>query len=358
LSPIRQRWLTTAITVGTLLLVALFAAKGTTEVLANWLLPIDEVQVVAGPRETEHSAVERTDRNPETVFCRNVFDPESGGLCTEEGACESDSDCAESQTCTASVCTDNVGCGGNEDCDGAMVCVDGTCIPDPDAEQDYPTCTGAVRLVGTMVFPRRRQQSYASISAASGTPLLYREGGRVEEWQVRSIEPHRVLMQPGAGSLCQVAMFSDEPVVAATTPARPEPNQASVRVNPRSGSSGPSAAELDSNITRVSDTSFRINRSLLNGVLEDQGALMRTARVIPHQENGRTVGVKLYGIRRNSLLGRLGIQNGDMLRQINGFNMSEPDEALRAYTRLRNSENLTVSLVRRGQPVNIEYTVQ
>lgn len=344
------------------MLVALFAARGTTEVVAGMLLPIDEVRVVAGRGgERPSQSAEGTTRNPETVYCQNVFDPETGSLCGQEGACESDSDCAESQACTDGVCADNVGCGGNDDCDGAMICEDGTCVPDPNAEHEYATCTGTVRLVGTMVFPRRREQSYASISAATGTPLLYREGMRVEDWQVRSIEPHRVLMQPTSGSLCQIAMFS-EAVVAASTPtppSRPDTSQATVRVNPspRAGA-GPSAAELDSNITRVSDTQFRVNRSMLNGVLEDQGALMRAARVIPHQENGRTVGVKLYGIRRNSLLGRLGIQNGDMLRQINGFNMSEPDEALRAYTRLRNSENLTVSLVRRGQPVNIEYTVQ
>jgi len=153
-------------------------------------------------------------------------------------------------------------------------------------------------------------------------------------------------------------MFAEEATNPSPRPSTPTPPASSaVRVS-TSNNSGPSSAELDSNITRVSDTQFRVNRSLLNSVLEDQGALMRTARVIPHQENGQTVGVKLYGIRRNSLLGRLGIQNGDMLRSVNGFNMTEPDEALRAYTRLRNSENLTVSLVRRGQPVNIEYAVQ
>ncbi len=32
----------------------------------------------------------------------------------------------------------------------------------------------------------------------------------------------------------------------------------------------------------------------------------------------------MYGIRRNSLLGRLGMQNGDVLRTINGFDMTMP----------------------------------
>ena len=70
------------------------------------------------------------------------------------------------------------------------------------------------------------------------------------------------------------------------------------------------------------------------------------------------VGVKLYGIRRNSLLGKLGLQNGDLLRTINGFEMSSPDTALEAYSKLRTSNNLSVAVVRRGRPMNVEYDIQ
>ena len=84
---------------------------------------------------------------------------------------------------------------------------------------------------------------------------------------------------------------------------------------------------------------------------------MRSARVVPHEENGRVVGVKLYGIRRSSLLGKLGIQNGDMLRTINGFDMSAPDSALEAYAKLRSARNLSVAVVRRGAAVTMEYQI-
>ena len=85
---------------------------------------------------------------------------------------------------------------------------------------------------------------------------------------------------------------------------------------------------------------------------------MRTARVIPHEQGGRTVGVKLYGIRRSSLLGRLGIQNGDMLRTINGYDMTAPDSALEAYARLRNADRITINLQRRGQDQTIDYQIR
>ena len=85
---------------------------------------------------------------------------------------------------------------------------------------------------------------------------------------------------------------------------------------------------------------------------------MRTARVIPHEEGGQVVGVKLYGIRRSSLLGRLGIQNGDMLRTINGYDMTAPDSALEAYARLRSADRITINLNRRGSDQTIDYQIR
>jgi general secretion pathway protein C len=97
---------------------------------------------------------------------------------------------------------------------------------------------------------------------------------------------------------------------------------------------------------------------LVDKALANQGSLMKTARVIPHDEDGRVVGVKLYGIRRTSLLGRLGIRNGDMLRTINGFDMTSPDTALEAYSRLRSADKLTLAVKRQNNEMTIEYNVE
>ena len=115
---------------------------------------------------------------------------------------------------------------------------------------------------------------------------------------------------------------------------------------------------MEAGITRQSDRNFTVQRSFLEEVMRNQEEIMRTARVIPHEENGRVVGVKTYGIRRNSVLGRLGIQNGDMVRTMNGFDLTSPDTALEAYTRLSGADSLSLSVVRRGQPLTIDYSVQ
>jgi general secretion pathway protein C len=116
-------------------------------------------------------------------------------------------------------------------------------------------------------------------------------------------------------------------------------------------------AELDAGIKQQSETKYSVRRNLVDKLLQNQAELMRSARVVPHEENGRVVGVKLYGIRKTSLLGKLGLQNGDMLRTINGFDMGSPDTALEAYAKLRSASNLSLAIVRRGNAVTMEYNI-
>jgi general secretion pathway protein C len=85
---------------------------------------------------------------------------------------------------------------------------------------------------------------------------------------------------------------------------------------------------------------------------------MRQARIVPEQENGRVVGIRLMGVRPDSLLSTLGMQNGDRLQTINGFEMASPEKALEAYARLRTADKLTISLNRGGKAMNLDYDIR
>ncbi len=229
-------------------------------------------------------------------------------------------------------------------------------VVDPTGE--HPRCEGAVRVVASYVRANAPDQSFAAITNAAGTALLYREGMAVDDRTVLRIERMRVVMQPNAGALCDLILFDPGSTGVAT--ARPAVVAAAEPPAPSgdTGVTGIEAADLDANITAVSDTSWTITRSLVDRLLANQAALMSAARMIPHEEDGRVVGMKVYGIRRASLLGRLGIQNGDMLRTINGYDLSEPNSALEAYTNLRSADHLTLSVVRRGAATTLDYSIR
>jgi general secretion pathway protein C len=162
----------------------------------------------------------------------------------------------------------------------------------------------------------------------------------------------------GGSQLCQAMLFRTQPPVgAAPAPAAPV---ASPEAPPPPPTKGPPAvpADIASKIQKVSDTEFNIDRSVVDKILENQAELMRSARIVPEQKDGKVVGVRLFGIRPDTLLGTLGLQNGDRLETINGFNMASPEKALEAYARLRTASALNVKVNRRGSPVSVDYHIK
>jgi general secretion pathway protein C len=108
----------------------------------------------------------------------------------------------------------------------------------------------------------------------------------------------------------------------------------------------------------VGPNEFNVDRGVVDKILENQAELMRQARIVPEQENGKVVGIRLFGVRQDTLLGTLGMENGDRLEKINGFDMTSPEKALEAYARLRTADHLTISLNRKGQEQNLDYNIK
>ena len=320
----QQKRFSTAIILATLAVCAFFLAQGTTRVLASELLTADPatakpLRKPIGPTAT---AFPRK-RDPVIILRRNIFDSARGDL-TAEPLPE--------------------------------VSEDGQPLEEWDPSKPAPNCAGKLRLVGAVVSPGFPEWSFAAIAGTDdGKTMLYREGSAVDGSRVLAVQASSVVVSGSSGA-CQLLMFDEEENALARAPAQPKKPAASKAGNARNA--GLSAEELDDGIEKVTDTRFNIQRSLVDKALANQGSLMKTARVIPHEEDGRVVGVKLYGIRRNSLLGRLGVRNGDMLRTINGFAMASPDTALQAYSRLRSADKLTLAIKRQNNEMTIEYNIE
>jgi len=101
----------------------------------------------------------------------------------------------------------------------------------------------------------------------------------------------------------------------------------------------------------VAETHVDIPREEVEGWLANQDEMMSSARVIPHEEAGRVVGLRLFGIRPNSVPARLGFMNGDTVYTVNDHSLASPDQMLEAYAALREASEYRVDLSRRGARV-------
>ena len=326
----REKRFSSAIILATLALCAFFLAQGTTNVLASELLAANPPPTPPAAAKPAATAAFNRRHDAAIILRRNIFDSERGDL-TAEPLPE------------------------------VQIGPDGQPVDEWDPNQPPPKCGGKLKLVGSVVSPRDPAWSFAAITGTSdGKTMLYREGGDADGSRVLAVYASSVVMSSSSGA-CQLLMFEEEDPttskrVVQDVSKKSGSKKKSTKTNPRNA--GLSDEELDDGIEKINDNKFIIQRSLVDRVLENQGSLMKTARVIPHEEDGRVVGVRLYGIRRTSLLGRLGVRNGDMLRTINGFDMTSPDTALEAYARLRTADKLTLAVKRQNNDMTIEYRIE
>ncbi|MBN1605102.1 MAG: hypothetical protein JW940_00640 [Polyangiaceae bacterium] len=81
-------------------------------------------------------------------------------------------------------------------------------------------------------------------------------------------------------------------------------------------------------------------------------------RVFPELRDGKVIGVRVTGITPGSLPALLGLSNGDRLERVNGYELSNMENALMLYSRLRRMDRLEVELERRGQKITNTYFIR
>ena len=165
------------------------------------------------------------------------------------------------------------------------------------------------------------------------------------------------LLRPGGG-LVGGALGSPPPLPAwwpsATTPP---PAVAIASTEPMPGEATGLEKDIDKGV-RCNGASCEVDRSLIDKVLANTTALATSARFVPSIKDGKPNGFKLYAIRPGSIFAKIGMQNADLIKAINGLDMSTPDKALEAYSKLKTASHLTVMLERRGENITLDYQIR
>ncbi|WP_437677415.1 type II secretion system protein GspC [Sorangium sp. So ce131] len=193
--------------------------------------------------------------------------------------------------------------------------------------------------------------SFAVIEGPDGQTQLARLGGEAPGGTIARIAWDRVWLAAG-GARCQMQLGKTTRRDAPEPRPRPQATPVAGEIEQRA-----IPPEIASRIRRVSATEVHVDRAAVDQILEQQALLMRSARVIPDRQGDRVVGLKLR-IRRGSLLETLGLESGDSLRSINGFDLTDPQRALEAYARLRTADHLRIALERGGQLMTLDVNIR
>jgi general secretion pathway protein C len=139
-----------------------------------------------------------------------------------------------------------------------------------------------------------------------------------------------------------------------------EPGDASAAVasyTPRAATPGDDEAANADGVKKLADNRYEIKRTFIDNTLSNLNNVATQARIVPSFKNGVANGFKLFSIQPGSLYSAIGVENGDVIQRINGYEINSPDKALEVYQKLRESSHITIEIERNGQTIRKEYNV-
>jgi general secretion pathway protein C len=198
-------------------------------------------------------------------------------------------------------------------------------------------------LIGTaIVNPARYSLCQISNPDANDTQV-YGIGDKYQSARIYAIEKDRVLLDNEG-----VNEYLDNSGAA--------PPNLGVSPLPQPGSIA-AAAQTDG-VRQLSENQYAVARSEINSALTNLSDLATKARIVPSFKNGVANGFKLFSIVPDSLYAKIGVQNGDVIRRINGYEMNSPDKALEIYQKLRDASRIELEIERRGETLRKSYSIE
>ncbi len=218
---------------------------------------------------------------------------------------------------------------------------------DPNAP---PQRTGLrVKLLGTLIAGAP-EWSIASIQDVNTQKTqTYMIGDKVQNAEVLEIERTRVIINNGGRRefIDNTAGDGAAPI-AAYTPPTPAP----------SNTAAPPSSGLGNGIRSTNENEYEVPRAEIDRTLSNLNDVAMQARIVPAFKDGVAQGFKLFSIRPDSLYTKIGVQNGDVIKRINGYDLNSPEKALEIYSKLKEASRIEIELERNGSNVRKTYNIR
>lgn len=202
-----------------------------------------------------------------------------------------------------------------------------------------------LKLLGTLVSESLPEWSVASIQdVVTLKTATYMPGDKIQTADVLEIERSRVIILNNNRK-----EFIDGSGEAGAPPSIPvaTPVQAP-----------PASVALGTGVKQIGENDYEIPRAEIDKTLANLNDVAMQARIVPAFKDGVAQGFKLFSIRPDSIYSKIGIQNGDVIKRINGFDLNSPEKALEVYSKLKESGRIDIEVERNGAAVRKTYNVK
>ena len=78
------------------------------------------------------------------------------------------------------------------------------------------------------------------------------------------------------------------------------------------------------------------------------GTIIQKARLVPNTTDNQMNGFKIFAIDQASLLGKTGLQNGDVITQVNETSLKQPEQGFALYQAFQDEKEVRIHILRHG----------
>ena len=101
-----------------------------------------------------------------------------------------------------------------------------------------------------------------------------------------------------------------------------------------------------------------LDRREVDQAINDLPKLLSQARAVPVMVNGAMNGFRLDYIAPSSFYEKIGLQYGDVLKQVNGVEIRDPGTMLTLFQQLRNERTVKLDVMRNNQRTTMTYDIR
>jgi general secretion pathway protein C len=206
-----------------------------------------------------------------------------------------------------------------------------------------------LKLVGIIAGTQAQAPRFAIIESTGSQPgqAVYQVGDSVQQIFIVDIMPGCVVFDRGGSR--QKLCFEKDGGTAAASGAAPR------------AAAAPASQPADAgggDIVRIDPGTWQIKREKLLENFANVGSLSGQATVTPYFAQGQQLGFRLSRLRAGGVLQQIGLQEGDVLQQVNGLALHTPQEALQAYQQLQTESTVRLNILRNNSPTTLTYEIR
>jgi general secretion pathway protein C len=192
-----------------------------------------------------------------------------------------------------------------------------------------------ITLLGT-VSGDSQSASAVIQEKAKRTQSLYKEGDAVQNATIVKILRGKVILRVGDKN--QILTMEEKSTSSKRTSSASAGRRPSGRAPSQPG------------------TGITLDRSMVTKSLENINELISQVRVRPHYKDGKADGLMLSQVRPNTLVTKMGLRNGDIIKRVNGEDITSPDDIMGFYEELKSGSSVSLEINRRGKDKTLTYS--